>query len=164
MHRGRRQLKLSTSFVCSVFVLPTTYFVRHDLSPTHDVQMLRVEWTGSPTSIVPDPQKYCCNLFQLFFDSIPYYDNYLRHRRSGNIATAAAPTPTSSPTTYDTSNGNNNNYVSSRRSYLRNGHGHSLATPRRPLRTPPSSPLATVSTSPRFVQLGSAGAGNTGLT
>ncbi|EDW48046.1 myeloid leukemia factor isoform X3 [Drosophila sechellia] len=67
-------------------------------------------------------------------------------QNSGNIATAAA--PTSSPTTYDTSNGNNNNYVSSRRSYLRNGHGHSLATPRRPLRTPPSSPLATVSTSP----------------
>ncbi|XP_017078995.1 myeloid leukemia factor isoform X2 [Drosophila eugracilis] len=67
---------------------------------------------------------------------------------SGNISTTAA--ATSSPVTYDISSGNNNNYVSSRRSYLRNGHGHGhgLATPRRPLRTPPSSPLATVSTAP----------------
>ncbi|XP_017010124.2 myeloid leukemia factor isoform X2 [Drosophila takahashii] len=66
-------------------------------------------------------------------------------QNSGSVATTAA-AATSSPAIYDLSSGNNNNYVSSRRSYLRNGHG--LATPRRPLRTPPSSPLATVSTSP----------------
>ncbi|XP_052842926.1 myeloid leukemia factor isoform X2 [Drosophila gunungcola] len=65
-----------------------------------------------------------------------------------NSGTTAAAAATSSPAIYDLSSGNNNNYVSSRRSYLRNGHGHGLATPRRPLRTPPSSPLATVSTSP----------------
>ncbi|XP_017033281.1 myeloid leukemia factor isoform X2 [Drosophila kikkawai] len=71
------------------------------------------------------------------------------HSSSSSMAAPAA-TATSSPAIYDLTNGhnhnNNNNYVSSRRSYLRNGHGqHGLATPRRPLRTPPSSPLATVS-------------------
>ncbi|XP_017148644.1 myeloid leukemia factor isoform X2 [Drosophila miranda] len=61
-------------------------------------------------------------------------------------ATAAATTTTtesSSPTVHDPSN---NNYVSignSRRAYMRNGQH--LATPRRPLRTPASSPLATIS-------------------
>ncbi|KAH8299804.1 hypothetical protein KR044_005993 [Drosophila immigrans] len=57
--------------------------------------------------------------------------------------------PASSPTVYDVTN---NNYLggngngassSSRRAYLRNAQH--LATPRRPLRTPSSSPLATVS-------------------
>ncbi|KAH8285383.1 hypothetical protein KR054_008465 [Drosophila jambulina] len=68
------------------------------------------------------------------------------HSSSSVAAAPAAAAPTSSPPIYDLTNNNNNNYVSSRRSYLRNGHGqHGLATPRRPLRTPPSSPLATVS-------------------
>ncbi|XP_030554554.1 myeloid leukemia factor isoform X3 [Drosophila novamexicana] len=63
------------------------------------------------------------------------------------ITTTTTPT-VSSPPTFDVTN-NNNHYLStgnmpaSRRAYLRNGQH--LATPRRPLRTPSSSPLATVS-------------------
>ncbi|XP_023159945.2 myeloid leukemia factor isoform X2 [Drosophila hydei] len=59
---------------------------------------------------------------------------------------APATTSGSSPPTYDVTN---NNYLgvgntsASRRAYMRNGQH--LATPRRPLRTPSSSPLATVS-------------------
>ncbi|XP_068145677.1 myeloid leukemia factor isoform X2 [Drosophila tropicalis] len=78
---------------------------------------------------------------------------------SSNAAAAATTTTTQNTTTtsprrttpnaaaasgtvYDLTN--NNNYLgNSRRSYLRNGQY--LATPRRPLRTPPSSPLTTIS-------------------
>ncbi|XP_043071890.1 myeloid leukemia factor isoform X3 [Drosophila grimshawi] len=65
-------------------------------------------------------------------------------RRVTATTTAAA---ANSPPVYDLTNNNNiYHYVnasSSRRAYLRNGQH--LATPRRPLRTPSSSPLATVS-------------------
>ncbi|KAH8418670.1 hypothetical protein KR222_009237 [Zaprionus bogoriensis] len=75
-------------------------------------------------------------------------------RRAASATTTAAAAAASSPTIYDVAhnnnnnNHNNNNYLgtgnsSSRRAYLRNGQH--LATPRRPLRTPSSSPLATVS-------------------
>ncbi|XP_060652565.1 myeloid leukemia factor isoform X2 [Drosophila nasuta] len=64
-----------------------------------------------------------------------------------NAAIITSPAP-SSPTVYGVTNnnylgGNGNASSSSRRAYLRNAQH--LATPRRPLRTPSSSPLATVS-------------------
>ncbi|KAH8384704.1 hypothetical protein KR093_005653 [Drosophila rubida] len=69
---------------------------------------------------------------------------------SHNSDTAATTTtsPASSSTVYDVTNnnylgGNGSASSSSRRAYLRNAQH--LATPRRPLRTPSSSPLATVS-------------------
>ncbi|EDW77143.1 uncharacterized protein Dwil_GK22209 [Drosophila willistoni] len=76
---------------------------------------------------------------------------------SSNAAAAAATTTTTttsprrttpnaataSGTVYDLTNNNNNYLGNSRRSYMRNGQH--LATPRRPLRTPPSSPLTTIS-------------------
>ncbi|XP_034478326.1 myeloid leukemia factor isoform X2 [Drosophila innubila] len=76
------------------------------------------------------------------------------HNSDSSAAAATTTTTTStaaasSPTVYDVTNNNNNNYLgagnlsSSRRAYLRNAQH--LATPRRPLRTPSSSPLATVS-------------------
>ncbi|KRG05432.1 myeloid leukemia factor isoform X2 [Drosophila mojavensis] len=71
-----------------------------------------------------------------------------RDAPSATTTAAAAATTTSAslPQTYDATN---NNYLgvgntsASRRAYMRNGQH--LATPRRPLRTPSSSPLATVS-------------------
>ncbi|SPP73283.1 myeloid leukemia factor isoform X10 [Drosophila guanche] len=65
------------------------------------------------------------------------------HGSRNATAAAATTTTSSSPAVHDPSN---NNYVSignSRRAYMRNGQH--LATPRRPLRTPASSPLATIS-------------------
>lgn len=86
-----------------------------------------------------------------------------RDAPSATTTAAAAATTTSAslPQTYDATN---NNYLgvgntsASRRAYMRNGQH--LATPRRPLRTPSSSPLATVSSAshsiagtPRFVRI-----------
>ncbi|XP_032307067.1 myeloid leukemia factor isoform X2 [Drosophila ananassae] len=73
---------------------------------------------------------------------MPHSPSAGQHSSSSSVAAA-----TPAATVYDITGGHNNNYGSSRRPYQRNGHGHGhgLATPRRPLRTPPSSPLATVS-------------------